>query len=332
VTIEYTAIKLVKRPETVITPDLFEVVRLKTPSLKDGQILIKQTHMSLDPAMKGWMMPDRDSYIPPVELGDVMRSGGVGEIVESKNLALPVGARVQGLTGWTEYVVSDGQGMNLLPESIPTEAVLCVLALPGMTAYQGLMNIGKPKAGETIVVSGAAGSVGSMVGQIAKAEGLTVIGTAGSDEKCQWLTDDLGFDVAINYKSETLDAELLAASTKGVDLYFENTGGAVQHAVFNRMNAHGRIIVCGMISDYNSVTPSAGPNWIPIIKKRLTIQGFTMPDHNDKVPGMIQAMSKYLMEGKIKYRAHTLHGLESAIEGINLLFTGGNTGKLMVEL
>jgi len=332
VTIEYTAIKLVKRPETIITPDLFEVVRLNTPELKDGQILIKQTHMSLDPAMKGWMMPDRDSYIPPVELGDVMRSGGVGEIVESKNNSFPVGARVQGLTGWAEYVVSDGQGMNLLPESIPTEAVLCVLALPGMTAYQGLINVGKPKAGETIVVSGAAGSVGSMVGQIAKAEGLTVIGTAGTDDKCKWLTDELGFDAAINYKSESLQAELEAAASNGVDLYFENTGGAVQHAVFELMNAHGRVMVCGLISDYNTVTPSAGPNWIPIIKKRLTIQGFTMPDHYDKIPGMMQAMSKYLMEGKIKYRAHTLKGLESAIEGINLLFTGGNTGKLMVEL
>jgi len=330
--IEYTAIKLVKRPEIEITPDLFEVTRKSTPELADGEILIKQTHMSLDPAMKGWMMPDRDSYIPPVELGDVMRSSGVGEVVESKNSNFPLGSRVAGMTGWAEYIVSDGQGMNSLPPELPAEAVLCVLALPGMTAYQGLMNVGKPKAGETIVVSGAAGSVGSMVGQIAKAEGLTVIGTAGSDEKCQWLMQDLDFDAAINYKSDNLISELTSLTPNGIDLYFENTGGPVQHAVFDRMNAHGRIMVCGMISDYNTTSPSAGPNWIPIIKKRLTIQGFTMPDHRDKVPAMMQAMSKYLTEGKIKYRAHTLHGLESAIEGINLLFTGGNTGKLLVEL
>jgi len=329
---EYTAIKLVKRPEINITPDLFEVVKLQTPDLKDGEILIKQTHMSLDPAMKGWMMPARDSYIPPVELGDVMRSSGVGEIVESKNDSFPVGARVQGMMGWTEYAVSGGQGLNLVPEQVPTEAVLCVLALPGITAYQGLMNVGKPKAGETIVVSGAAGSVGCLVGQIAKAEGLTVIGTAGTEDKCKWLTEELGFDAAINYKSETLAEELKAAAPNGVDLYFENTGGSVQHAVFELMNAHGRIMVCGMISDYNTATPSAGPNWMQIIKKRLTIQGFTMPDHYDQVPAMIQAMSKYLMDGKIKYRAHTLQGLESAIEGINLLFTGGNKGKLLVEL
>jgi len=273
----YTAIKLIKRPEIEITPDLFEVVQLQTPELKDGEILIKQTHMSLDPAMKGWMMPDRDSYIPPVELGDVMRSSGVGEIVESKNDKFPVGARVQGMTGWAEYIVSDGERMNLLPEAVPTEAVLCVLALPGMTAYQGLINVGKPKAGETLVVSGAAGSVGSMVGQIAKAEGLRVVGTAGTDDKCKWLTEELGFDAAINYKSARLEG-------------------------------------------------------ITILKKRLIVQGFTMPDHFDKIPSMMQEMSKYLMQGKIKYRAHTLHGLESAIEGINLLFTGGNTGKLLIEL
>jgi len=330
--IEYTAIKLVKRPVLNITPDLFEVVKMTTSEIDDGQILIKQTHMSLDPAMKGWMTPDRESYIPPVELGDVMRSGGVGEVVESKNERFPVGSRVAGLMGWTEYVVSDGTGMNQLPPEVPSEAVLCVLATPGLTAYIGLINIGKAKAGETILISGAAGSVGSMVGQIAKAEGLTVIGTAGTDEKCRWLTEELGFDAAINYKSETLADELKVAAPKGLDLYFENTGGAVQNHVFDLMNAHGRIMVCGMIADYNAEIPAAGPNWIPIIKKRLMIQGFTIPDHYDKAPEVMQAMGKYLMEGKIKYRAHVLEGLESAIDGINLLFDGGNTGKLMVKL
>lgn len=329
---KYTAIKLVKRPDIHITPDLFEIVELDTPKLEEGQFLIKQTHMSLDPAMKGWMMPARDSYIPPVELGDIMRSSGVGEVVESKHAQFPVGTRVAGMMGWTEYAVSDGTGLRPLPAEVSAEAVLCVLALPGMTAYQGLMNIGQPKAGETLVVSGAAGSVGSMVGQIAKAEGLTVIGTAGHDDKCQWLKDELGFDAAINYKSDDLLAQLESATPNGVDLYFENTGGPVQHAVFERMNAHGRIIVCGMIADYNVQMPAPGPNWINIIKKRLMIQGFTMPDHYDKIPAMMEKMAAYLMDGKIKYRAHTLQGLESSIEGINLLFTGGNTGKLMVEL
>lgn len=329
---QYTAIKLVKRPKIHITPDLFETVTLETPQLKDQQILLKQTHMSLDPAMKGWMTDDRNSYIPPVELGEIMRSSGVAEVVESRNDKFRVGDRVVGMIGWTEYAVSVGKGLQVLPPNVSAEAVLCVLSLPGLTAYQGLMEIGKAKAGETLVVSGAAGSVGSMVGQIAKAEGLRVIGTAGSDEKCRWLEDELGFDKAINYKSDDLAEQLRAATPDGVDLYFENTGGPVQHITYGRMNAHGRIIVCGMIADYNTDKPSPGPNWINMIRRRLTIQGFAMPDHWDNVPAMMEKLSVYLMDGKIKYRAHKLNGLESAIEGINLLFTGGNTGKLMVEL
>ena len=182
------------------------------------------------------------------------------------------------------------------------------------------------------MVSGAAGSVGAMVGQIGKAEGLRVVGTAGTDDKCRWLEDELGFDAAINYKSPDLAKELAEATPDGVDLYFENTGGPVQHITYGRMNAHGRIVVCGMIADYNTDKPSPGPNWLNVIRKRLTIQGFTMPDHWDAVPEMTVKLAAYLAEGKLKYRAHTLHGLESAIEGINLLFTGGNTGKLMVEL
>lgn len=329
---QYKAIKLVKRPEIHITPDLFETVTLETPPLEEGQILLKQTHMSLDPAMKGWMMEDRNSYIPPVELGEVMRSSGVAEVVESRNERFAVGDRVVGMIGWREYAVSEGRGLQKLPTSVDADAVMCVLSLPGLTAYQGLMVIGKPKAGETLVVSGAAGSVGSMVGQLAKAEGLRVVGTAGSDEKCGWLVDELGFDAAINYKSEDRAKQLQAATPDGVDLYFENTGGPVQHLTYNRMNAHGRIIVCGMISDYNTDKPSAGPNWMNMIRRRLTITGFALPDHWDDVPAMTQELTKYLMAGKLKYRAHKLHGLESAIEGINLLFTGGNKGKLMVLL
>ena len=329
---QYKAVKLVKRPNINITPDLFETVTLETPQLKDGELLLKQTHMSLDPAMKGWMTEDRNSYIPPVELGEVMRSSGVAEVVESKNDQFAVGDRVQGMIGWTEYAVSTGQGLNKLPPKVSAEAVLCVLSLPGLTAYQGLMEIAKPKAGETLVVSGAAGSVGSMVGQIAKAEGLRVVGTAGTDEKCRWLEDELGFDRGINYKSDDLARQLKDATPDGVDIYFENTGGAVQHITFGRMNVHGRIVVCGMIADYNTDKPSPGPNWINMIRRRLTITGFAMPDHWDNVPAMSVKLLAYYQAGKLKYRAHTLSGLESAIEGINLLFTGGNTGKLMVEL
>lgn len=329
---QYTAIKLVKRPGLHITPDVFEVATLDTRSLEEGEVLLKQTHMSLDPAMKGWMVEDRGSYIPPVELGDIMRSSGVAEVVESRNDKFPEGARVAGMIGWTEYAITRPKGLQLVPPELPAEAVLCVLSVPGITAYHGLMNIGRPKAGETLVVSGAAGSVGSMVGQLGKAEGLRVVGTAGSDEKCRWIEDELSFDKGINYKSDDLAKQLAAATPDGVDVYFENTGGPVQHITFGRMNAHGRIVVCGMIADYNTDRPSPGPNWINIIRKRLTIQGFAIPDHWDEVPAMTEQLSAYLMKGQLKYRAHKLKGIESAIEGINLLFTGGNTGKLMVEL
>jgi NADPH-dependent curcumin reductase CurA len=329
---KYKAVQLIKRPGTVITPDIFNVVTCETPDLKKGEILIRQTHMSLDPAMRGWMSDDRSSYIPPVELGEIMRSSGVGEVVESLNEKFPKGIRVSGMFGWTEYLVTDGLGIQPIRDSIDPEAVLCVLALPGVTAYQGLMNIGKPKAGETLLVSGAAGSVGSIVGQIAKAEGLRVIGSVGSEEKSRWITEELGFDAAVNYKSNSLNRDLSEAAPDGIDIFFENTGGPIQHAAFQHMNAHGRIVVCGVISEYNSMKPTPGPSWVNIVRKRLRIQGFTMPDYWDKFPELSGNVAKYLLKGQIKYRAHVLEGLESAIDGINLLFSGGNRGKLMVKL
>ncbi len=329
---KYIAIKLVKRPERRITPDLFEVVELETEPLEEGEVLLRQTHMSLDPAMKGWMTADTGSYIPPVGLGEVMRSSGLAEVVESRNTALPVGTRVMGMIGWREYGVSDGKGLGKVPAGIPAEAVLCVLALPGITAWQGLMELGEPQPNETLVVSGAAGSVGSIVGQLGKIVGMRVVGTAGREEKRDWLVDELGFDAALDYKSPDLVSELAAATPDGIDLYFENTGGPIQFAAYQRMNAHGRIIVCGMIADYNAEKLSPGPNWINIIRKRLTIRGYTMPDYRDQFPELSRKIGEHLMAGRIRYRAHTLHGLDSAIEGINLLFTGGNEGKLLVEL
>jgi len=326
-----TRINLVKRPNIKITADIFEIAAEETAELSDGQFLVKQTHMSLDPAMRGWMEPDTTSYIPPVDLGAVMRSSGVGEVAESNNPDYPLGTLVAGMFGWQQYAVCDATSARAMPAGIPAEAILSVLALPGITAYQGLFNVIKPKSGETIAISGAAGSVGSLVGQMAKIEGLRVIGFAGSDEKCAWLKT-IGFDEAINYKSENLVELLQAAAPDGIDCYFENTGGAAQHAVFNQMNAFGRIAVCGMIGDYNTDTPSAGPNWVNIIKKRIKIQGFTMPDHQADWGNMAQKMGAYLMKGQIQYRTHVIDGLESAIEGINLLFSGGNNGKLIVKL
>ncbi|SDO71389.1 NADP-dependent oxidoreductase [Desulforhopalus singaporensis] len=328
---EYKAIKLLKRPQNEITADIFETVTLQTPALEKDQFLVKQTHMSLDPAMRTWMDDNDDSYVEPVAVGDVMRSFGVGEIVESKNDNYPVGSRVLGMTGWAEYVLG-GDDMQIVPLELPVEALLCVMYVPGLTAYLGLMEIARPKAGETLVVSGAAGSVGSLAGQIGKAEGLRVIGIAGSDEKCEWLEQELGFDKAINYKTADLEAEISAAAPHGVDVYFENTGGPVQQVVFNHMNRFGRIAVCGMISDYNREEPAPGPSWKQINLKALRVEGFVILDHYDKIPQMTEALGGYLAKGQLKYRIHKLHGLDSAIDGVNLLFSGNNKGKLVVEL
>lgn len=329
----YTAINLIARPTPgPVSSDIFEVVTNEIPSAGPGQILVKQTHMSLDPAMLGWMSPDPESYIPPVALGDVMRSSGVGEVLESNHPDFAVGDRVMGMMGWTEYAISSGAGLNKVQPGPDAETVLSIFALPGLTATQGLFGFAEPKSGETIVVSGAAGSVGSIVGQLAKAEGLNVIGVAGDDEKCDWIVKELGFDGAINYKSDDIAAKLEELAPGGVDIYFENTGGPVQQHVFDRMNAHGRIVVCGMIADYGKEVPSAGPNWIPIIKKRITIHGFAMPDHFGQVQELLGKLTPYVMQGKIKYRAHVLEGLESAIDGLNLFFTGDNKGKLIVKL
>ncbi|WP_420934233.1 NADP-dependent oxidoreductase [Alteromonas sp. A081] len=329
----YKSISLVQRPDDKkIGPHLFETKELDIPEVKDGQVLIKQTHMSLDPAMLGWMSEDRESYIPPVELGEVMRSSGVGEVVKSKNAKFAVGDKVMGMTGWREYVVSDGSGFNKLQPGVTEEMALCVFALPGLTATTGLYNFGHPKEGETIVVTGAAGSVGSMVGQLAKADGLRVIGVVGSDEKADWIVNELGFDGAINYKTDDLEAKLAELTPNKVDVYFENTGGPIQHHVFNRMNAHGRIVVCGMIADYQADEPSAGPNWIPLIKKRITIRGFAMPDHWGELPQLLEKLTPYVQQGKIKYRAHAIDGLENAQKGLNMLFEGKNTGKMIVKL
>ena len=329
----YTSISLTARPGSgPITADLFTFSVSDIPTVGEEQILIKQTYMSLDPAMIGWMQADTQSYIPPVALGDVMRSSGLGEVVQSNHPDFAVGDCVRGMLGWREYVLSDGKGINKLPPQLDPEMALAVFALPGLTATKGLFSFAEPKAGETIVVSGAAGSVGSIVGQLAKAEGLNVIGVAGDQEKCRWICDELAFDGAINYKTDDIKAKLDEFAPNGVDIYFENTGGPIQNHVFKKMNTHGRIVVCGMIADYKSESPSAGPNWIPLIKKRINIRGFAMPDHFGEASKLTEKLTPYVMSGKIKFRTHIIEGLDSAIDGLNLFFTGGNRGKLIVKL
>ncbi|MBU2413509.1 MAG: NADP-dependent oxidoreductase, partial [Gammaproteobacteria bacterium] len=254
----YHSVKLIKRPELEITEDIFNIVTQDIPTPAEGEVLVKLSHLSLDPAMRGWMSPDENSYIAPVKLGDTMRASGIGEVVKSNNERFPVGARVMGLMGLTEYAISDGNGLNVIPKELPAEAILSVIALPGITAYHGVFEVLKPEAGQTLIVTAAAGSVGSLVGQMAKNLGLTVVGVAGSDEKCQWLTKELGFDHAINYKDTDFVEQLTQATPNGIDLFFENTGGLAQGPIFERMNPHGRIAVCGLIADYQKAEPAPG--------------------------------------------------------------------------
>jgi NADPH-dependent curcumin reductase CurA len=328
----YRSVKLIKRPTLEITEDVFNIVTQDIPTPKEGEVLVKLSHLSLDPAMRGWMSPDENSYIPPVKLGDTMRASGIGEVVESNNEKFPVGSRVMGLMGLTEYAISDGNGLNMIPKELPAEAILSVIALPGITAYHGVFEVLKPEAGQTLIVTAAAGSVGSLVGQMAKNLGLTVVGVAGSDDKCQWLTKELGFDHAINYKDADFVEQLTNATPNGIDLFFENTGGVAQGPIFERMNPHGRIAVCGLIAEYQKEEASPGPSWIGIIKRRLSIQGFTMPDHFHRIPEYGQALGAMLGKGELQYRTHVIEGIESATSGINLLFEGKNTGKLIVKL
>ncbi|MBU1295377.1 MAG: NADP-dependent oxidoreductase [Gammaproteobacteria bacterium] len=328
----YHSVKLIKRPELEITEDIFNIVTQDIPTPAEGEVLVKLSHLSLDPAMRGWMSPDENSYIAPVKLGDTMRASGIGEVVKSNNERFPVGARVMGLMGLTEYAISDGNGLNVIPKELPAEAILSVIALPGITAYHGVFEVLKPEAGQTLIVTAAAGSVGSLVGQMAKNLGLTVVGVAGSDEKCQWLTKELGFDHAINYKDTDFVEQLTQATPNGIDLFFENTGGLAQGPIFERMNPHGRIAVCGLIADYQKAEPAPGPSWVGIIKRRLSIQGFTMPDHFHRIPEYGQALGSMLVKGELKYRTHVIEGIENATSGINLLFDGKNTGKLIVKL
>ena len=253
----YTSINLIARPQPgPVNSDIFEIVEKEIPSAGPGQILIKQTHMSLDPAMFGWMHADPESYIPPVGLGDVMRSSGLGEVVESNHPDFAIGDQVSGMTGWTEYILSTGEGFSKVPPGVDAETVLAVFALPGLTATQGLYGFGDPKQGETIVVSGAAGSVGSIVGQLAKAEGLKVIGAAGDSEKCDWIVNDLGFDGAINYKTDDIAAKLKELAPKGVDIYFENTGTSLAPAFAASIDA---VAICSGVFGKSGCLEAVSP-------------------------------------------------------------------------
>jgi NADPH-dependent curcumin reductase len=326
--------RLVKRPVGEIKDSDLELRHEPMPVIGAGELLIKVIYLSLDPTNRIWMS-DMEQYMPPVGLEEPMRGGVVGQVVESNNDKFPVGTIVGGLGAWADHIVSDGSMLSIIPPipGIPLSAVFGVLGMIGTTAYFGLLDVADPKAGETVVVSAAAGAVGSVVGQIAKIKGCRVIGIAGSDDKCRWITEELGFDGAINYKKEDVGAALDRLCPNGIDVNFENVGGEIMDAVMARMNLFGRMSLCGMISTYNSTKPIPGPaNWPLILMHRLKVQGFIVTDYMPRAAEAAMQLAQWMFEGKLKYRLDIRDGLETALASVRDLYTGGNQGKLMIRV
>ena len=302
--------------------------------INDGEVLIKNIYLSLDPANRGWMS-GKASYVDAMQIGDIMRGGTIGIVEESKNEKFKVGDAVQYQGGWQEYCINDGKGLRVIPLNTGLElpSFLSVMGMPGMTAYFGLLDVLKPKENETIVVSGAAGAVGSLVSQIAKIKGCRVIGIAGTEEKCSWLKNDLNVDGVINYKTDNLNSTLKELCPDGIDMYFDNVGGEITEAVINRFNIGGRMSICGQISGYNSETLQPGPrNWINILVKRLKVQGFIVFDYQARAKEAFVDMSKWMAEGKLQHKNHIVDGLENAVSSLKMLFSGENKGKMIVKI
>ncbi|MBI2423472.1 MAG: NADP-dependent oxidoreductase [Candidatus Hydrogenedentes bacterium] len=329
-------ITLAARPVGAIKESDFAYREAPMPAVNGGEVLVRNLYLSLDPAMRGWMTENRDSYIPPVELGEVMRGLTVGEVVESKNPAYAPGDKVTGRGGWQDYYVFNSQDLAMkIPDGvpIPVTAFVSVLGMTGLTAYFGLLDVAAPKPGETVVVSTAAGAVGSIVGQIAKIHGCRVVGIAGSAEKCRWVTEDLGFDACINYKTENVAEKLREYCPKKIDVYFDNVGGAILNDVLGCINVGARISICGAITQYNATELAPGPaNYLSLLTKRSRMQGFIVLDYAPRFMEGVMQLSQWLLEGKLKYKVDVVTGLENAPKAIGKLFDGSNQGKLLIQI
>jgi NADPH-dependent curcumin reductase CurA len=321
-------VHLVERPQGMPVPEQFRIVETDVPDPADGQLLVENIYMSVDPAM-------RPRLAGPTALNEAMMGGAIGRVLESRHAAFRQGDYVESMNGFREYFISDGKGLSKLDaDGMPLVAYMSVLGLTGLTAYGGLLVIGALKEGEQVFVSAAAGAVGSVAAQIAKIKGCYVIGSAGSDEKCRWLKDELGLDAAINYKQGELRASLKAAAPKGIDVYFENVGGEHLNAALPRMNALGRIAVCGMISAYNNFGAVSEPvtTLSNMIYNRVTMRGFVFYEFESKRAEFLKDMKGWIRQGRLKYRTTILHGIEQAPTALIGLFTGVNTGKMVVQL
>jgi NADPH-dependent curcumin reductase CurA len=312
----------------------FELIESSVPEIKDGEVLVKSLYISVDPYMRG-RMSDAKSYAKPYEVGEPFMGGIVGKVVESRHSRFEAGMYVEGRMDWAEYNVSDGSEIRKIrPERAPISTALHVLGMPGLTAYFGLLHIGKPKEGETVVVSGASGAVGMIVGQIAKLKGCRVVGIAGSDEKCDYITKELGFDAAINYKTaENLRRSLKEACPNGVDVYFDNVGGTVTDKVMTLINFQARIIICGQISQYNLEKPEMGPRVMgQLLTTSSMMKGFIVSDYAEHNKEALTQLTQWVQEGKIKYRENIVEGFENTVHAFLGLFRGENIGKQLVKV
>jgi NADPH-dependent curcumin reductase CurA len=324
---------LAARPAGAPRPSDFRLVEVDVPAPGPGEILVRNVYMSVDPYMRG-RMNEKQTYAQPWQVGQPADGRAVGEVVTSHNSSFPVGALVVSNLGWREHFVSSGEGVLAIDRGVaPPSAFLGVLGVPGFTGWYGLKEIGKPKAGETLVVSGAAGATGSLVVQIGKILGCRVVGTAGTDDKCAWLTKTLGADAAINYRKSDLDKALHDACPKGVDVYFENVGGAILDAVLGLVNPFARVALCGMISQYNLEKPASGPgNLRNMVGNRVLMQGFIISDHMKRYPEFLAEVGGWLKAGRVKYQETVVEGIDGAVTAFLGLFSGDNTGKMVVRL
>jgi NADPH-dependent curcumin reductase CurA len=326
--------RLAARPVGKIKESDFRWVEEAIPAVGENEVLVKHLYLSLDPANRGWVR-EGGSYMAEIPLGGVMPGGVLGVVKESRHAGFKPGDHVQGFLGWQEYSATDGRALNKLPNnpSVPLTAYLGLFGHIGLTAYFGLLEIAPPKPGETLVVSAAAGAVGSIVGQIGKIKGCRVVGIAGSEEKCKWITDELGFDAAINYKQEKVFNGLRRCCPEGIDVYFDNVGGETLDAVLALINLRARISLCGMISQYNATEPVPGPsNLINAVSKRAKLEGFIVTDFMARAQPALAELTQWYLEGKLKYRIDVVEGLKETPIALNKLFDGSNHGKLIIQI
>ncbi|QCQ90297.1 NADP-dependent oxidoreductase [Rhodococcus sp. SGAir0479] len=333
-----TRIVLASRPDGEPTEDNFRTETVDLPELSDGQVLLRTVYLSLDPYMRG-RMSAAESYAAPVEVGDVMVGGTVSQVMESRNPDVAEGAYVLAYGGWQTHSVADGRSVRVLdPDRAPLSTALGVLGMPGFTAYAGLLKIGRPQAGETVVVAAASGPVGSAVGQIAKIHGARAVGIAGGPEKCAHVRDDLGFDVAIDHRADDFAEQLRDAVPDGIDVYFENVGGPVTAAVVPLLNLYARMPVCGLVAQYNAPSAPEGPDRLPafmgrVLTKSLTIRGFIQSEFVEEMYDDFERdASQWVAQGLLKYREDVVDGLENAPEAFLGLLHGKNFGKLVVRV